>query len=33
MMSFILGMACGWFLGIASVFGVVIWVYRNGSGR
>lgn len=28
--SLILGIAIGWFLGIASVFGVVIWVYRGG---
>lgn len=32
MVSFILGVACGWFLGIASVFGVVLWVYRKGIG-
>ena len=32
MIGFLLGLAAGWFLGIASVFGVVIWVYRKGVG-
>jgi hypothetical protein len=30
--SLILGVAMGWFLGIASVFGVIIWTYRKGAG-
>lgn len=30
--TLILGIAIGWFLGIASVFGAVIWTYRKGVG-
>ena len=32
MISFVMGVACGWFLGIASVFIAVIWAYRKGAG-
>jgi hypothetical protein len=30
--SFLLGAACGWFLGIASVFIAILWAYRKGVG-
>jgi hypothetical protein len=30
--SLILGIAIGWFLGIASVFIPVLWAYRKGVG-
>ena len=30
--SLILGIAIGWFLGIASVFIAIIWTYRKGVG-
>lgn len=29
-MAFFLGLCAGWFLGIATVFGVVAHVYRKG---
>lgn len=29
-MTILLGICIGWFLGIATVFGVVAWVYRKG---
>ena len=32
MIALLLGIAIGWFRGIASVFGAVIWVYRKGNG-
>lgn len=32
MIALLFGIAIGWFLGIASVFGAVIWVYRKGAG-
>ena len=30
--SLILGIAIGWFLGIASVFIAILWAYRKGVG-
>lgn len=32
MIGGILLFAMGWFLGVASVFGMVAWVYRKGVG-
>lgn len=32
MIALLLGIAIGWFVGIASVFGVIIWAYRKGVG-
>lgn len=32
MVSLLLGIAMGWFLGIASVFVAIIWTYRKGVG-
>lgn len=29
---FYLGLCIGWLLGIATVCGVVVWVYRKGVG-
>jgi hypothetical protein len=30
--GFLLGVACGWFVGIASVFIAILWAYRKGFG-
>ena len=32
MIGFLFGLTVGWFLGIASVFGAVAWIYRKGVG-
>ena len=32
MISFLFGLTVGIFLGIASLFAVVLWVYRKGVG-
>jgi len=32
MTSLLLGIAIGWFCGIASVFVAILWAYRKGVG-